>query len=159
MFRKVRLDIFELPREKGEEMFANCNHAVLALNGDDGYPYSVPVSQVCRDGTIYFHGGIGGYKYDAICRDEKASICVVARDDKQPDKFVTFYESAIAFGRVKLVEDDAEKRKILEYILEKYSQGFIEEGKAYIEKEWDRVAVYKMDVEHLTAKGISKLPG
>lgn len=159
MFRKMRLDCFELPREKGEELFTNLTHATLAVVGDDGYPYSVPISQVYRDGKLYFHGAKTGHKFDAIMKNGKASMSVVGRDDVQPDKFVTFYESAIAFGQVKLVEDDLAKRNILEWILEKFSPGFIKEGIAYMEKEWDNVAVYEMTVEHLTAKGISKLPG
>lgn len=159
MFRDIRLKIFELPREKGEELFTNQTHATLAVLGDDGYPYSVPVSQVYRDGKLYFHGGMAGHKFDAIRANDKASMSVVGQDDVQPDKFVTFYESAIAFGRVKLITDDLKKRQVLEWILEKFSPGYMKEGIAYMEKEWDNVAVFEMTIEHLTAKGISKVPG
>ena len=53
----------------------------LALLGDDGYPYAVPISFVYHEGCIYFHSAVEGHKVDAIRRNEKASFCVIDQDE------------------------------------------------------------------------------
>ena len=59
---------------------------MLALDGDNGYTYAVPLSFVYADGKIYFHAALSGHKLDAIKNNDKVSFCVVSQDDKySPD--------------------------------------------------------------------------
>ena len=46
MFRKMRREKQQLGREETLEILKNGKTAVLALSGDDGYPYAVPVNYV-----------------------------------------------------------------------------------------------------------------
>ncbi len=41
----------------------------LALLGDGGYPYAVPISYVFANGKLYFHSALSGHKVDAIRRE------------------------------------------------------------------------------------------
>ena len=78
----------------------------LALLGDNDYPYAVPISYVYHDGKLYFHSALAGHKVDAILKCDKASFCVIEKDDVQPEKYTTFFRSVIAFGRIHIIEDE-----------------------------------------------------
>lgn len=153
MFREMRLKADnQIPEAQAKEIMANAVYGVLAVDGDDDYPYAVPVNYAYDGDKIYFHGALEGHKVDAVKRNEKVSICVVSKSDIVPDAFNCLFESAIAFGRVKIVDDDATKQKALELVIAKYSKGFEEAGAKYIETSWDAVQTYVMDVEHITGK-------
>ena len=70
MFREMRRKRQKLSGEETAAILHRGTNGVLALAGDDGYPYAVPVSYV-YDGTyIYVHGAKAGHKIDAIAREE-----------------------------------------------------------------------------------------
>lgn len=103
MFREMRRKKQQLSNSECFEILDNSNTAVLALIGDGGYPYTVPLNFVRLDNKVYFHCAKTGHKIDAVKNCDKASLCVVGRDDVLAEKYTTKYESVIAFGRVSLV--------------------------------------------------------
>ena len=113
MFRKMRRKRQELPEAETIALLESCTSGVLAVQGDDDYPYAVPLSFAYEDGKLFFHSATAGHKLDAIERNEKASFCVIAADDIVPSKFTTHFRSAIAFGKARVVTDDDEKRHAL----------------------------------------------
>lgn len=88
-FRKMRRGRQELSLEETEAILNRQTAGVLALSGDGGYPYAVPISYIYADGKLYFHCAKSGYKLDAIRRDPKASFCVIDQDQIVPEKFTT----------------------------------------------------------------------
>lgn len=155
MFRKIRRsDKAKTGTEAAEIMKAGTN-GILSVNGDDGYPYGVPVSYVYHEGSIYFHTAREGHKIESIKKDPRVSFCVVGADNIQPDKFTTMYSSAICFGRARIVEDDDEKQRILEMIVERYSKDFREAGMKYIKAQWNDCHTVAIDVEYMTGKGLA----
>ena len=66
MFREMRRKRQLLPPEESLAILERMTGGTLALHGDNGYPYAVPVSYVYADGKIYFHGAVQGHKMDAI---------------------------------------------------------------------------------------------
>ena len=68
---------------------------MLALSGDGGYPYAVPLSYLYHQGKLYFHCAKSGHKLDALRREPKASFCVVAQDQVAPLEYTTLYRSVI----------------------------------------------------------------
>ncbi len=152
MFRKMREIGLPLSEEETIEMLKTQKHATLALHGDNGYPYAVPISFVYVDHTIIFHSAITGHKLDAIKKDSKASLCVIEQDEILPSEFNTLYRSAIVFGKVRILESNEEKRRALKPILEKYIADFMEKGEKYIQSQLDNVAVLILDIEHLSGK-------
>ena len=121
MFRDMRRFKQALTENECIEILNNNANGVLALSGDEGYPYAVPLSYVFFDGCIYFHSASEGHKIDSIKRNGKASFCVVAEDNIVPEKFTTYFKSVIAFGRVELIEDEKEKINALMLLAKKYS--------------------------------------
>lgn len=77
MFREIRRKKQQLTMEESIDILKKGTSGVLALCGDEDYPYAVPISYVYEDSKLYFHGAKSGHKIDAIQRQEKASFCVI----------------------------------------------------------------------------------
>lgn len=152
MFREMRRKKQLLPEEETIAILEKSTAGVLALSGDDGYPYAVPISYVYHEGKLFFHCAKTGHKLDAVRREPKASFCVIARDDIVPEKYTTRYESVIAFGKIRELEGE-EMRAAIEALAVKYSPLETEESRqAEIEKEWSALCMLEMEIEHLTGK-------
>ena len=157
MFRPMRRKRQLLPEKETTAILVSGTSGVLAVLGDDDYPYAVPLSYALEGGTLYFHAATKGHKLDAIERSDKASFCVIAADDVVPEKFTTYFRSAIAFGRARLVTDDDEKRHGLMLLAEKYSPDYLDAAGPEIDGDWERVAVLALDIEHATGKASMEL--
>jgi nitroimidazol reductase NimA-like FMN-containing flavoprotein (pyridoxamine 5'-phosphate oxidase superfamily) len=157
MFRAMRRKKQSLPEDETIALLRAGTSGVLALHGDDGYPYAVPLSYAYEDGKLFFHSAVAGHKLDALGRGDKASFCVIAADDIVPEKFTTYFRSAVAFGRARVVTDDAEKRHGLMLLAEKYSPDHLDAAGAEIDGDWKRVAVIVLAIEHLTGKASIEL--
>ena len=69
-----------LPLETCEKILERGTSGVLALEGEEGYPYAVPLSYFYENQKLIFHCARNGYKIEAIKRNEKASFCVIDQD-------------------------------------------------------------------------------
>jgi nitroimidazol reductase NimA-like FMN-containing flavoprotein (pyridoxamine 5'-phosphate oxidase superfamily) len=131
------------------------DYGVLNTISIDGYPYGVPVNYIYCDNTIYIHCAANvGHKLENIKNNNKVSFTVVGKTQVLPDKFSTIYESVIAFGEA--TEITHEKGMILELFLDKYSPDFKEIGMKYIKGDFDKVAVYKIDIKSMSGKARKK---
>ena len=157
MFRPMRRKKQLLTEAETIAMLETCTSGVLAVHGDDDYPYAVPLSFAYEDGKLFFHSAVAGHKLDALERSDKASFCVIAADDIVPEKFTTHFQSAIAFGRVRVVTDDAEKRHALMLLAEKYSPEYLDTADSEIDGDWKRVCVMELAIEHMTGKASLEL--
>lgn len=152
MFREMRRKKQVLPIEECAAVLRRGSSGVLAVLGDGGYPYAVPLSYVYDGKKIYFHCAKTGHKLDAIRRESKVSFCVIDLDQVLPEKYTTCYRSVIVFGRARILEDEAEKRLALEKLAAKYSPEQAEGRRSEIEKELDAVCMAEIQIENLTGK-------
>lgn len=159
MFPEMRRKRQLLSTEQSEEILRKGTSGVLALLGEDEYPYAVPLSYVYESGKIYFHCARSGHKIDAIQKCEKASFCVIGQDEILPEKFTTVYQSIIAFGTVRILKEEQEIRRAIECLSEKYSPGDREGREREIEKDWDRLCMLEFTITHLTGKQAIELVG
>ena len=151
-FRKMRRSRQQLRLSESRAILERGTCGVLALSGDGGYPYALPMSYAYQEGKLYFHAARTGHKMDALARCDKASFCVVDQDEIVLEQFTTYYRSATAFGRIRVAEDPAEILAGLRALGEKYSPGRPAELEAEIQKELAAVTVLVLTVEHLTGK-------
>ncbi len=153
MFRDMRRFKQALSKEECEKILSESSSGILAVSGDDGYPYTVPMSYFYENGKIYFHSAKSGHKIDAIRSDPKVSFCVVTVYEPQPEKFSGDFRSVVAFGKARIIEDDKEKWQIMDIITKKYaplaSQTDID---AKIDVRFKAVSIIVMDIEHLSGK-------
>ncbi len=134
------------------EILKACTSGVLAVAGDNEYPYAVPLSYAYKDGKLFFHFAKAGHKVDAIKRNDKVSFCVIEQDEVMQKTFTTHFRSVIVFGRMRILTENSEKKFALECLVEKYSPHLLEEGQREIEREWNRVSVAEMRIECMTGK-------
>ena len=153
MFRLMRRHLQEIPQRDAVEILETATSGVLALSGNDGYPYAVPMSYVYCDGRIYFHGAKSGHRLDAVKGCDRASFCVVAQDDVEPLDYSTRYRSVIVFGRIRIMEDEAEIRRAIEMLAIRYApMDTVEHREKAIADEYDIMTMYELKVEHMTGK-------
>lgn len=152
MFREMRRNRQLLPEEESIAILENGTSGVLALSGDSGYPYAVPISYVYNDGKLYFHSALNGHKIDAIRRNELASFCVIAQDIVVPAEFTTRFRSVIAFGRIRIIDEPVEKRRTAELLAAKYDPDNLGNLDREMEKGFDRMCMIELEIEHLTGK-------
>jgi len=153
MFRPMRRFGQQLPPEECEAILQSEKRGVLAVLGDDGYPYTVPLDFLYADGKIYFHGAHEGHKIDALARCDKASFCVTDGGEAREGDWALWFRSVVAFGRVRMLTDREETIALARALALKYyptPDGVEEE----IEKAGSRVRVLEMTVEHLTGKRV-----
>ena len=126
---------------------------VLAVHGDDGYPYAVPLSYAYEDGKLWFHCARTGHKLDAILRDPKVSFCVVDRDQVVPLEYTTYFRSVILFGKARVLEDPVEVRAALDKLALRYTPEDSEDHRAAMMTKWmPTVTMVEVTVEHLSGK-------
>lgn len=153
MFREMRRKRQILTEEEAKEVLSRGTSGVLALLGDDDYPYAVPISYVYCDSKLYFHGAKSGHKIDAIKKYEKASFCVIDKDDVIPEEYTTYFRSVIAFGRIHIMEDESEMRKAIELLAKKYHpDSSKDERNVAIDREWKSLCMMEFSIEHLSGK-------
>lgn len=147
--RRVRQ---QLTNEICLEILRNATSGTLAVLGDADYPYVVPLSFVYTDGIIYFHSAKSGHKIDAIRHHDKASFCVIDKDEIHGDEFTTYFRSVIAFGRITIVSSLVEKLEGAKLLGRKYNPGDEAALTPELEKGLAHMELLRLDIEHLTGK-------
>lgn len=155
MFREMRRTRQALPREACEDILRRQGTGVLAVHGDEGYPYAVPLNFVYLDGRLYFHCAKAGHKLDAIAGNEKVSFCVIGHDEVLAEKLTTLYRSVIVFGRASVVEDAGEKRAAVTALSQKLAPDLPQPQQridAEIASDWEKLCIVRIDIDHMTGK-------
>ena len=137
MFRALRRKGQALPQEECEAILQRGETCVLALAGDDGYPYAVPVNYCYAEGKVYIH-------------------CAKVL----PEEYSTHYQSVIAFGRMRILEEEGEMRRVLSLFAARLAP---EESEVSRLREIDRwfssVNILEFTPEHISGKqSLSCLP-
>lgn len=158
MFRPMRKKKNEISAEAAKQLLHDSRRAVLAVNGDDGYPYAIPVNYLYDEeaGKIYFHGARAGHKIDAIKKCDKVCFTVYGHETIKAEVWAPFMQSTVVFGRCTLVADqdraiELVRRFALKYYpsLELVDQEIADSGKA--------VQMFEIAIEHLTGKEIQEI--
>jgi len=122
---------------------------------DNNKPYIVPMNFVFKDNYLYLHSATEGRKI-AILNKNK-NICFEV-DIK--NKLVTSetacnwrmrYYSVIGSGKAKFIEDKNGKKKILNNLIQKYSENYLKTIK-YSESALNKTAVIEVEITGLTGK-------
>ena len=152
MFRELVRFKQALSKEECVEILKETKRGVLCVNGDEGYPYGMPINHYYRecDGKIYFHGGMQGHKIDALKKDDRVSFCVISDPIDVENAWYKDFKSVIIFGRAKPVDHET----MLE-ISRELSHKFTDDEE-YIEKELrtsgPRTLAFAIEIEHISGK-------
>ena len=157
MFREMRRAKQALSQEECIDILKRGSSGVLAVAGDGGYPYAVPLSYVYQQNKLYFHCAKSGHKLEAIAREPRVSFCVVDMDEVKPAEFTTHYRSVIVFGRARVLTAEADKRPGFEALAYKYSPNEDEERPRLVERQINNVCIIELTPEHISGKQASEL--
>ena len=139
-----------------DECLAILNSAyrgTLAVLGDGGYPYALPINFVFYEGKIYFHCAMAGHKLDAIRLCDKASFCVISEPLKEEGSWWYHVKSVICFGRICEINDPEQKEKLLRRLGEKYfPEGY--DIDADMRKNSSQAIVLEFSIDHMTGKRV-----
>ena len=124
--RRREFEITE--RRELAEVLEAVEWGILALVKPDGTPHQVPLNFAHLGDQLYFHGSQSGEKMTLLRTGVPASFVVVDAHALLPSTFfdpanacpaTQFFKSVVVKGRIRLVDDLAEKGKALQALMEK----------------------------------------
>ena len=157
MFRNVRKKINEISVMEAKELLKTSRRGVLALNGDDGYPYAIPVNYLYVEDSnqIIFHGSKVGHKVDSLKRSDKICFTVYGNETIKDLNWAPYLESAVVFGRCHMVDDLEETKRLCKQFAMKYypTEAMVDEE---VEISARAVGMYVIDIEHISGKRVQE---
>ena len=153
MFRPMRRFKQALSDAECRKVLQEEKRGTLALAGDDGYPYAVPLNYYYdpETGRLYFHGAGEGHKIDALKRCDKVSFNVHDAGVIQPGDWAYTVRSVTLFGRLHILEDKDRAYALLRQIGLKYYPS-VESVDAIMARSASRVTMLELVPEHMTGK-------
>ncbi len=157
MFRPLRKKDNEIGIEAINHVLHTARRGVMAVHGDDGYPYAVPLNYFYDEEAqkIYFHGAHAGHKVDALKACDKVCFTVYGEEMIKAEPWAPFLQSVVVFGRCHLLQSGPETLKLIKRFAMKY---FPDEE--LVDREIAAVGmtaqVYEIDIEHLCGKEVQE---
>ena len=155
MFRELTRKAKAATREECIRLLESEKRGVLSVQGDDGYPYGMPMNHWydAQTGCIWFHCGHGGHREDALARCDKVSFCVYDEGYTEPGQWMKRVTSVIVFGRMELVEDMEEIVRVGTALSYKFIQDE-EHIRREIAASAHKTVLLKLTPEHVSGKHV-----
>ena len=155
MFRPMRRKERAISDDAAKALLQSERRGVLAVIGDNGYPYAVPVNFYYDGEKIYFHGARAGHKFDAICANDRVCFTVYGNESIKKEPWAPFVQSAVVFGRCRLCASSPETDALLRRFAMKYypDESLVDREIAAAGKA---VQLFEITVEHLSGKEIQE---
>ena len=157
MFRPIRKKKNEISVDKAKALLHSSRRGVLAVNGDDGYPYAIPINYLYDEENekIIFHGAKAGHKVDALKKNDKICFTVFGNEMVKEEAWAPFLQSVVVFGRCHLVESQEEAIALVKKFAAKYypNMDMVNEEAA---SSGRAVQMFEKQIEHLSGKEIQE---
>ncbi|MEK6793616.1 MAG: pyridoxamine 5'-phosphate oxidase family protein [Spirochaetota bacterium] len=134
-----------------ESILKSAEVATLALIDGDT-PYALPLNFGYRERTLFIHCALEGRKIDMLRRHPSVAFSVfdnyaVIRGETACHWGVR-YRSVLGTGRVRFITDAAEKKRALDILMSKFTEGpFV-----YDEKQMSRTCTFAVDIATMSGK-------
>ena len=157
MFRPLRRQKRAITEEEAKELLLREKRGVLAVNGDDGYPFAIPIDYYYdrEQEKIFFHGAKVGHKVDSLKKSDKVCFTVYGNEHYEEGEWAPYVQSTVVFGRCRLIDDAAETEERVRELARKYYPSE-EEIDAEIAKDIRAAQLYEISIEHLSGKQIKE---
>ena len=157
MFRPIRKKKNEISVDKAKALLHSSRRGVLAVNGDDGYPYAIPINYLYDEENekIIFHGAKAGHKVDALKKNDKICFTVFGNEMVKEEAWAPFLQSVVVFGRCHLVESQEEAIALVKKFAAKYypNMDMVNEEAA---SSGRAVQMFEIQIEHLSGKEVQE---
>jgi uncharacterized protein len=154
MYQEMRRKNRQRSEEDAYEYLNRAQWGVLCLCAD-GLPYGVPVNHAIAGKTIYIHCAREGQKLEFIRANPKGCFTAVPSMEVLRSEGSAKYESVMAFGPLRIVEEPTERLAGFDAINAKYTESF-DLGRSFVEKWGAKTALVALDIERITAKSSEK---
>lgn len=157
MFREMRRFKQQISTEECVKILKEQPRGVLAVQGDEGYPYAIPMDHYYDEetGKIYFHGAGVGHKMDSITRCDKVTYCTYDEGYRREGEWALNIQSVVVFGRIKVIEDKEYTIEIARKLALKYYPD-AESVEEEIRKSGANVVCLELTIEHMTGKLVNE---
>jgi nitroimidazol reductase NimA-like FMN-containing flavoprotein (pyridoxamine 5'-phosphate oxidase superfamily) len=157
MFREIRKKKNEIGEEAIKSLLRSSRRGILAVNGDNGYPYAIPINYLYDEESqrIFFHGSRIGHKIDTLKSSNKICFTVCGNEMIAKEDWAPFVQSAIIFGRCHLIENMEMALATLKKFSMKYypSEDMVI---AEIEAAGKAVQMFEIEIEHISGKEVQE---
>lgn len=154
-FRELQRKDKKISEDECVELLIKEKRGVLAVLGDGGYPYCMPMNHYYNpaDGCIYFHTGKSGHRLDSLAKSDKVSLCVFEDGTSKDGEWAKDVRSVIVFGKIELITDREKTAEITAALSRKFTA-----DEDYINKEikafLDATLLLKLTPEHVSGKRV-----
>lgn len=157
MFRAVRKKKNEISQDEAKNLLRSSRRGVLAVNGDEGYPYAIPINYLYdeENNKIIFHGAKAGHKVDSIKKNDKICFTVFGNETFIEENWAPYLQSVVVFGRCHLVENRDDIISLVKKFALKYypNEDMVNEE---IANSGKGVQMFEIKIEHLSGKKVQE---
>lgn len=157
MFRPIQKKRNAIDTARAETLLEESRRGVLAMHGDDGYPYAIPINYIYDRAAqkIYFHGAKRGHKVDALRACDKVCFTVYGNETIRNEAWAPHLQSVVVFGRCQLLKAGPSASARLKQFATKYYP-----TEALVDKEIAQAGraaqIFEITIEHLSGKEIEE---
>lgn len=157
MFRSIRKKKNEISLDAAKELLHCSRRGILAVNGDNGYPYAIPINYLYDEDTqkIFFHGAKAGYKVDALKACDKVCFTVCGNETIKDEAWAPYVKSAVVFGKCHLMENDSSAMDALKKFAMKYYPGE-DMVDSQIASTGRATQMFEIEIEHISGKEVQE---
>lgn len=153
MFREMRRKNQEISKQECIAILSSEKRGVLAVLGDNGYPYAVPMNFYYdeQNNKIYLHSAKSGHKLDSIQNCEKVCFTTWNQGIKKQNDWAFYVISVVIMGKAELVHDEKLKMQQIRNLGLKYypSEQEVEE---VIKKYINNMQLIAISIDNMTGK-------
>ena len=157
MFRPIRRKKNEISLPAAQQLLREARRGVLAVNGDDGYPYAIPINYLYDEAAqkLYFHGAKVGHKVDALKACDKVCFTVYGNETVKKEPWAPFVQSAVVFGRCRLMESGPEAtRRLKQFAMKYYPEEQLADRE--IAASGRAAQMFEITIEHVSGKEVQE---
>ena len=157
MFRDIRKKKNQISTEAAEQLLWEARRGILAVNGREGYPYAIPINYYYDREVqkIYFHGARAGHKAEAIRACDKVCFTVYGGETLRDEAWAPYLQSAVVFGRCRLMESGPEAtRRLKQFAMKYYPEEQLADRE--IAASGRAAQMFEITIEHVSGKEVQE---
>lgn len=160
MFRPIRKKVNEISIDMTKELLRCSRRGVLAVHGENGYPYAIPVNYLYDEDTnsILFHGAKAGHKVDSLKACDKVCFTVYGNETVKDIAWAPYVQSAVVFGRCHLIGHDESEHA--EALLKKFAMKYYPNEDLVLEEiaaSGKATQMFQIEIEHISGKEVQEI--
>lgn len=158
MFRPIRKKKNEISPEQAEQLLLHCRRGVLAVNGEGGYPYAVPINFLFDPENQERSTSMAPVRATRSTPSGPATRCASRCTAARPlrdEAWAPYLQSAVVFGRCRLMESGPEAtRRLKQFAMKYYPEEQLADRE--IAASGRAAQMFEITIEHVSGKEVQE---